>query len=150
MGLGPPVCVKCETILSYDKDYEVKNINPWYCKACGNIKDIETTHLWILPYDKIVEIEKKEFGHSIHEELHFKKLEQIKALDQVVHKVSYSSQPDILIDCNQVWTTPAWGKTASTNIHGVYRADNDSLYTFESNLVTCKDCLDKLKNSKKE
>ncbi len=60
----------------------------------------------------------------------------------LVHLCCYASQPDLQIHCNEEWTTPGWGPIADTIIsEGVYRADNNMLYTFEKEKVTCVTCV---------
>lgn len=56
-----------------------------------------------------------------------------------VHLVEYASQPDLLILCDQTWTTPAWGDPM-TSAPSVYRADDGRLYAFDRALVTCDRC----------
>lgn len=65
MGLGPPVCVKCETVLFFDKEVIEKKLpGPcWYCKVCG--PDMPDKHLWTYSKEKINEIEMRSYGHLI-------------------------------------------------------------------------------------
>ena len=65
MGLGPPVCVKCETVLFFDKEVIEKKLpSPcWYCKVCG--PDMPDKHLWTYSKEKIREIELRSYGPYI-------------------------------------------------------------------------------------
>lgn len=36
MGLGPPVCEKCEVYGTIDVEQEAENISRWYCPVCNN------------------------------------------------------------------------------------------------------------------
>ena len=65
MGLGPPVCVKCETVNFFDKEVIEKKLpGPcWYCKVCG--PDMPDKHLWTYSKEKINEIEMRSYGHLI-------------------------------------------------------------------------------------
>jgi transcription initiation factor IIE alpha subunit len=40
MGLGPPVCLKCEIIMSLDE----QSAKPWVCKKCGSTERVAS--LW--------------------------------------------------------------------------------------------------------
>lgn len=59
-----------------------------------------------------------------------------------VHATGRAGQGDIQILCTAEETEPKWAgaKTATPN---VYLAENDQLYTFDRELVTCPDCLAK-------
>lgn len=65
-------------------------------------------------------------------------------MEQLVHAVSYASQPDIQIRCTKVATTPKWGG-AKTEQSSVYLAENGDRYTFDEDLVTCLQCLSSFK-----
>lgn len=62
--------------------------------------------------------------------------------DDVVHQISWASQPDLQFWCDSEWSTPKWGTTDDqyTEIREVYVADDDRLYTFNSEKVTCPAC----------
>ncbi len=59
-----------------------------------------------------------------------------------VHLCDYADQPDIRIACTETWTTPKWaGPEKRTDLPAdVHQGDNDQLYTFEPELVTCVAC----------
>lgn len=63
---------------------------------------------------------------------------------RTVHAISWASQPDIIIKCTQLATTPAWGAhpmVAEPNVPDkVFRAISGDYYTFEPSLVTCPRC----------
>jgi len=66
----------------------------------------------------------------------------------VIHNVSYASQPDLLIDCDQTWTTPAWGACdwSEPNVtvpNGVFKTLDKRYYTFDDHKVTCEACISK-------
>lgn len=47
MGLGPPICIDCKIILTYQEE-----IPHWYCPVCGSSKREES--LWELsPEDQV-------------------------------------------------------------------------------------------------
>lgn len=58
MGLGPPVCVKCMTILSYDRKRLGKE-SPWFCMVHGSINDSETSHIFCYPKEQAEKIREK-------------------------------------------------------------------------------------------
>lgn len=60
-----------------------------------------------------------------------------------VHYVAFSSQPDIQICCDGSWTTPEWTQPPNLN-QGVYLACCGRLYCFDTNSVTCSECLENL------
>lgn len=60
-----------------------------------------------------------------------------------IHAISWASQPDIIIKCSQLATTPAWGAhpMADKNLPDqVFRAISGDYYSFEPSLVTCQRC----------
>lgn len=57
-------------------------------------------------------------------------------MSEMIHLVTYASQPDLLIECSQQWTTPVWGRRSE----GVYEAASGQLYTFDRDRVTCSMC----------
>lgn len=65
-----------------------------------------------------------------------------KASDSPVHSIIYASQPDLQFRCDESWSTPKWGET-NTDTPGVFIADDDRLYTFDRDSVTCTTCLAK-------
>lgn len=68
-----------------------------------------------------------------------------KASESPVCSIQYASQPDLQFACDGVWSDPKWGPESetTTDVKGVYVADNDRLYTFDSESITCKACLAK-------
>lgn len=62
----------------------------------------------------------------------------------VIHLVSYASQPDLQIDCDQSWTTPAGSEFAKTDEErkpGIFLTSDGRRYTFNETKVTCEACL---------
>ena len=66
-----------------------------------------------------------------------------------VHYCAWSSQPDIQIFCDGSWAQPAWTHP-ETETPEVYRTDDDRLYTFEKDPVTCPACRSKMALTNKE
>lgn len=56
-----------------------------------------------------------------------------------VHFSAWSQQPDVRIECDQSFGTPAWGQPPEQPV-GVYRLDDGRLYTFSKSKVTCEAC----------
>ncbi len=67
MGLGPPVCCECKTILLFRVTPEA-NQSHWYCPKHGEINEIKYKHLFRYPENEMFEIEKRSYGHSITED----------------------------------------------------------------------------------
>ena len=61
---------------------------------------------------------------------------------KLVHSCCYSSHNSLQIACDQSWTTAKWGPPGceQSGIEGVFVSDDDRLYTFRSELVTCIGC----------
>jgi len=59
MGLGPPVCVKCMTVLSYDKERLGKGTSPWFCMVHGSCEDIQTSHVFLYTKEQANKIYEK-------------------------------------------------------------------------------------------
>ncbi len=64
-------------------------------------------------------------------------------MTHLIHHCGWAGQPDIRIDCDLSWTTPAWVQELEDGIYqpGVYWSDDDRLYTFEIEKVTCEKCV---------
>lgn len=60
---------------------------------------------------------------------------------RLIHRIGYASQPDIQFACDETWSTPKWG-TPETPITDVFVSDDDRLYTFDNNRVTCPKCVE--------
>lgn len=60
-----------------------------------------------------------------------------------VHLCLWASQPDIKIECDGSWTTPAWKTSVNKELvldEGVYESADRSFYTFETEKATCPPC----------
>jgi hypothetical protein len=58
-----------------------------------------------------------------------------------IHLCDWASQPDIHILCSGKWTTPKWGAKAPVeSFDGVYEDEQQDLYTFDDEKVTCPTC----------
>lgn len=71
----------------------------------------------------------------------------MKPINEDVHRVAYSGHNEIQILCDGSWDTSKWGDQKEIDAFlkanypsGVYLADTDRLYTFDSKSVTCKKC----------
>jgi hypothetical protein len=62
-------------------------------------------------------------------------------LNKPIHICLWSSQPDILIECDKSWTTPSWAKHQDILPENIYYSSDDRLYSFDEELVTCEKCL---------
>jgi hypothetical protein len=60
--------------------------------------------------------------------------------------IGWASQPNIQFVCDGAWSDPKWGTDdeRSTDDEAVHVADNDRLYTFERDKVTCPACQAKM------
>jgi hypothetical protein len=69
-----------------------------------------------------------------------------KNMSEIIHLCNYASQPSIQIACDGSWTEPAWDERSGlTDIEGVYRSDDNRLYTFVEEKTTCPHCIKKEK-----
>ena len=60
MGLGPPVCLTCMTLLIYEDGKRLKGEEPWLCMKCGpDDGTIKTTHIFSFPKEVKEEIYKR-------------------------------------------------------------------------------------------
>lgn len=57
---------------------------------------------------------------------------------ELVHKVDWASQPDLLFRCDGTWETPSW--TQPQLPPGVHLADDGRFYTFDEGSITCPAC----------
>ncbi|MCF1193355.1 hypothetical protein LRR18_17330, partial [Mangrovimonas sp. AS39] len=64
----------------------------------------------------------------------------------IVHGTGWCGQPEITILCSNASTTPAYisQEGGYLGMEDIYLADNSNLYTFNEELITCKECLEKL------
>lgn len=70
-----------------------------------------------------------------------KSVDQASLSAVTVHLCDWSGQPDIHIACSETWTMPRWFG-ANTDLKDVYRSEDDRLYAFDREKVTCKKCKD--------
>lgn len=65
-----------------------------------------------------------------------------RKVDAPVHLGGYSDSKHIQITCDQSWVEPKWGSPDETRTTDkeVYIADDDRLYTFNENKVSCSGC----------
>lgn len=69
-------------------------------------------------------------------------------MDAIVHDTGWCGQPDIQIYCTGRFTIAGWD--SHTDHEGVFRTDDDQLYTFTPSLITCDDCKRKREDSQKK
>jgi hypothetical protein len=61
----------------------------------------------------------------------------------LVHGISYASQPDFQFRCDGAWDTPAWKESHDLPaVLGIYRAEKTGRkYSWDEDLVDCPKCL---------
>lgn len=64
-------------------------------------------------------------------------------MDKIVHGTGWCGQPEITIKCSNASTTPAYidQEGGYLGLEDIYLAANGNLYTFNTKLITCKNCL---------
>lgn len=75
--------------------------------------------------------------------------------DYKIHLVMNGSQGDIQILCTEHWTETGWRKDGIIRKDlglggGIYRAEDDSVYTFADAVATCPECIEKRKKQLNE
>jgi hypothetical protein len=65
-----------------------------------------------------------------------------REIDAPVHRGGYSDGKHIQLVCDNSWVEPKWGRDEDrkTTDPEVYVADDDRLYTFNSEKTTCEGC----------
>lgn len=64
-----------------------------------------------------------------------------------IHNCNYSAHNKLQILCDCSWDEPVWSspeteKEIASLPKGVHLADSGRLYTFDTNKVSCEECLD--------
>ncbi len=65
-----------------------------------------------------------------------------RPIDVPVHRVGWAAQGHVQLACSDSWAEAKWGSDdeTSTTDEDVHVAEDDRLYTFDEDKVTCEAC----------